>query len=285
MPSTAPASRCGWLVWDKVVCGGVADGRPRSRTSLTALGADRSAAAPRNAAGLRHLRRSPSRSSRLSLFRGRFVAHPRAHAPRAGAPRIRAARPLRVIALDEPSPTGDPVGIYLPWRPSRLQPSRCAGSPDPARRIAGDGLDRRSATGLRAFASRRGRHGGPALRRRSSRPLIYAGAAFERDLPGRFVRAQEGCSLEVPTRRRCLCRGLLPRRRHRRRQGPPGRRDHPRPVAARRRRHIWISKNEALLEDARRDWAALGGLPLDVQPLSQWKLGTPDRAATPASSS
>jgi hypothetical protein len=41
------------------------------------------------------------------------------------------------------------------------------------------------------------------------------------------------------------------------------------------RRHIWISKNEALLEDARRDWAALGGLPIDIQPLSSWKLGTP----------
>src|SRR3546814_7896411 len=39
------------------------------------------------------------------------------------------------------------------------------------------------------------------------------------------------------------------------------------------RRHIWISKNEALLEDARRDWTALGGLPIDVQPLGQWKLG------------
>jgi hypothetical protein len=39
------------------------------------------------------------------------------------------------------------------------------------------------------------------------------------------------------------------------------------------RRHIWLSKNEALLEDARRDWSSLGGLPLDVQPLSQWKLG------------
>lgn len=41
------------------------------------------------------------------------------------------------------------------------------------------------------------------------------------------------------------------------------------------RRHIWITKNEALLEDARRDWEALGGLPLDIQPLSRWKLGRP----------
>src|SRR3546814_9396982 len=41
------------------------------------------------------------------------------------------------------------------------------------------------------------------------------------------------------------------------------------------RRHVWITKNEALLEDARRDWEALGGLPLDLQPLSRWKLGHP----------
>jgi len=39
--------------------------------------------------------------------------------------------------------------------------------------------------------------------------------------------------------------------------------------------HVWITKNEALLEDARRDWEALGGLPLDLQPLSRWKLGHP----------
>ena len=41
------------------------------------------------------------------------------------------------------------------------------------------------------------------------------------------------------------------------------------------RRHVWITKNEALLEDARRDWEALGGLQLDLQPLSRWKLGQP----------
>ena len=36
-----------------------------------------------------------------------------------------------------------------------------------------------------------------------------------------------------------------------------------------------MSKNEALLEDARRDWTALGGLPIDIQPLGTWKLGAP----------
>ena len=41
------------------------------------------------------------------------------------------------------------------------------------------------------------------------------------------------------------------------------------------RRAIWVSKNESLLEDARRDWQALGGLPADIQPLSNWKIDQP----------
>ena len=44
-----------------------------------------------------------------------------------------------------------------------------------------------------------------------------------------------------------------------------------------RRRHIWITKNEPLLEDARRDWTALGGLSADIQPLSNWKIDEPIR--------
>jgi len=37
------------------------------------------------------------------------------------------------------------------------------------------------------------------------------------------------------------------------------------------RRHLWISESNALIEDARRDWQALGGMMLDVQPLSKFK--------------
>jgi predicted RNA methylase len=39
------------------------------------------------------------------------------------------------------------------------------------------------------------------------------------------------------------------------------------------RKHIWITENAPLLEDARRDWNALGGVALDIQPLSNWKPG------------
>src|SRR3546814_4965572 len=46
-----------------------------------------------------------------------------------------------------------------------------------------------------------------------------------------------------------------------------------------RRKHIWISKTETLLEDARLDCTAVGGLALDIQHLNQWKLGSAVGAA------
>ncbi|EAZ90716.1 strawberry notch-like NTP hydrolase domain-containing protein [Crocosphaera chwakensis] len=42
-----------------------------------------------------------------------------------------------------------------------------------------------------------------------------------------------------------------------------------------RRKAVWISKSNALLEDARRDWKALGGDPAQVVPLSKFKQGDP----------
>jgi len=44
-----------------------------------------------------------------------------------------------------------------------------------------------------------------------------------------------------------------------------------------RRRAVWISKSDKLLEDAQRDWKALGQEPLLVTPLSRFRQGTPIR--------
>ena len=38
-------------------------------------------------------------------------------------------------------------------------------------------------------------------------------------------------------------------------------------------RALWLSRNDALLEDARRDWGAIGGGAHDIVPLSAWKQG------------
>jgi protein-L-isoaspartate O-methyltransferase len=44
-------------------------------------------------------------------------------------------------------------------------------------------------------------------------------------------------------------------------------------MAQGRIRAVWLSRNDALLEDARRDWAAIGGGAHDIVPLSSWKQG------------
>ncbi len=44
-------------------------------------------------------------------------------------------------------------------------------------------------------------------------------------------------------------------------------------MAQGRLRAVWLSKNDALLEDARRDWSAIGGQGHDIVPQSGWKQG------------
>ena len=50
-----------------------------------------------------------------------------------------------------------------------------------------------------------------------------------------------------------------------------------------RRRAVWISKSDKLIEDAQRDWSALGMERLLVTPLSRFRQGTPIRLAAEAS--
>jgi len=42
-------------------------------------------------------------------------------------------------------------------------------------------------------------------------------------------------------------------------------------IAQGRTRAVWLSKNDALLEDTRRDWSAIGGTAADLTPQSAWK--------------
>jgi protein strawberry notch len=184
-------------------------------------------------------------------------------------------RPLVLEVLEQPAPLAEQVGIYLPYRPSRILIPGASCHPTPLVESVAMGSIAAPRPGHVPLLPARLLAEG-LLSDAQLETLIYAGSAFGRDLPGRFVPAGEGCDLqpadEDGSAYRCgyfLGDGT---------GAGKGRQvagvilDH---WLRCNRRHIWLSKNETLLEDARRDWSALGGLPLDIQPLSQWKLGTP----------
>jgi len=192
-------------------------------------------------------------------------------------PRLSSARaePLGFETLDVPAPAAAQVGIYLPYRPSRIAIPGASPHPTPlVESLAMGSIAAPRPVRTPLLPPRIVEEG--ILSEAQLETLIYAGSAFERDLPGRFVPAQEGCALAPADDGGAVYRsGYF--------LGDGTGAGKGRQLAGiildqwirGNGRHIWLSKNETLLEDARRDWSALGGLPLDIQPLSQWKLGTP----------
>ena len=181
---------------------------------------------------------------------------------------------LAYSVLADPSPVPEQTGIYLPYRPSRIAFEDAPVHPTP--------LVESVAMGSVAAPQPEMRPRFPAgwqadglLSEAQCETLVYAAQAFARDLPGQFKVSQEGTSLELYEDGHSYRQGFF--------LGDGTGAGKGRQIAAvimdrwlaGERRHIWITKNEALLEDARRDWEALGGLPLDLQPLSRWKLSHP----------
>jgi len=189
----------------------------------------------------------------------------------------RMAAPLAFDVLEEPAPAAEPVGIYLPYRPSRISIPGATPHPTPLVESLAMGSIAAPKPDRAPLLPRNIVEEG-LLSAAQFETLIYAGSAFERDLSGRFAPVDQGCDLkpvdEGEDGSAYRCGYFL---------GDGTGAGKGRQVAGiildqwlrGNRRHIWLSKNETLLEDARRDWTALGRLPLDVQPLSQWKLGAP----------
>ena len=203
--------------------------------------------------------------------------------PRLAAPAGTTAQSLAAIAIDytvfaEPAPTGESVGVYLPYRPSRIA-IPCA-SAHPTALV--ESIAMGSITAPRPTYIPTLPHAvvdAKTLSDAQLETLIYAGDAFERDIPGLFKPVEEGLSIAPSEDGRPYRTGFF--------LGDGTGAGKGRQVAAiildqwlrGRRKHIWVSKTETLLEDARRDWTAVGGLALDIQHLNQWKLGTPIGAA------
>ncbi|OYU33100.1 strawberry notch-like NTP hydrolase domain-containing protein [Novosphingobium sp. PASSN1] len=177
-------------------------------------------------------------------------------------------------ALDVPAPTPEQVGHYLPYRPSRIEIAGAADHPTPlVESVAMGSITAPVPTIVPKLP------GGVVSRGLLSaaqiETLVYAVSAHARDLPGLFAPEDKGCTLKASAEGKAYRMGYF--------LGDGTGAGKGRQVASvildrwvqGGRRHIWISKNEALLEDARRDWSALGGLPIDIQPLATWKLGSP----------
>jgi hypothetical protein len=205
-----------------------------------------------------------------TLFRA--VKSTRPAEPRAfHAPTRNEVLPVEFTPLDTPAPILEQTGVYLPYRPSRLVFTTAGEHPTALVESVAMGsipapvphhvprLPERTVADRLLSASQ-------------LETVVYAGDAWTQMLPGRFRPSKEGVGLELADDGHEYRKGFF--------LGDGTGAGKGRQIAAcildnwlqGRRRHIWITKNEPLLEDARRDWTALGGMSADIQPLTNWKI-------------
>lgn len=222
------------------------------------------------------LEAAPEKSSLPARAPFRLVAATRRslRPPARITPAASAIASLTYQSLETPAPLAPQVGHYLPYRPSRIVIDGATGHPTPlVESVAMGSISAPKPDAVPQLPD--GLIAKGLLSAAQAETLIYAASAHARDLPGRFEPEDKGCSLKASAEGQVYRLGYF--------LGDGTGAGKGRQVASvildrwvrGERRHIWVSKNEALLEDARRDWAALGGLPIDIQPLASWKLGTP----------
>lgn len=177
---------------------------------------------------------------------------------------------LSYRVFDTPAPAGDPVGIYVPWRLSRIAIGEAVPHPDQLVESVAMASVLPPAPSYRPMLQRRAV---AALSDAQLETVIHAGEAFERDLPGAYLPNDAGDQLTEAAGGHVCRTGYF--------IGDGTGVGKGREVAAcildqwnrSRRKAVWISVSSGLIEDARRDWSALGGLPIDIQPLDAFPLG------------
>jgi hypothetical protein len=179
--------------------------------------------------------------------------------------------PVEYQTLAQPAPLLAQTGVYLPYRPSRIEFATAGEHPTAlVESVAMGSIAGPIPTYVPHLPERT-----VAERMLSSSQLetvVYAGHAWGQTIPGKFMPAKEGVGLTLANDGRDYRKGYF--------LGDGTGAGKGRQIAAcildhwlqGRRRAIWLTKNEQLLEDARRDWAALGGMSADIQPLSAWKI-------------
>jgi len=214
----------------------------------------------------------PKRATGISMFRAIKSSRP---APRSyHAPVRNDVLPVDYARLETPAPLLDQTGVYLPYRPSRIVFDKAGEHPTALVESVAMGsipapipgyvprLPERTVTERLLSASQ-------------LETVVYAGHAWSQTIPGRFKPNKEGVGLTLADDGDAYRKGFF--------LGDGTGAGKGRQIAAcildnwlqGRRRNIWVTKNAPLLEDARRDWTALGGLNGDIQPISNWKIDEP----------
>jgi len=182
------------------------------------------------------------------------------------------ATPLPYVIRDIPRAVGDPVGIYAPWRLARIDIPNAAEHPDELVESLAMASVLPPAPSYRPLLPERAVK---ALSQAQLETIIHAGDAFTRDLPGHFKPNDAGDQLVPSADGNAYRTGYFIGDGTGVGKGREGAGCILDQWTRGNRRAIWISKSASLLEDARRDWSALGGLPIDIQPLDAFPLGEP----------
>jgi hypothetical protein len=207
-------------------------------------------------------------SSPVSLFTS--LTRARIVAPDRIAANHDEAQPLSHTVRARPRPAGDPIGIYAPWRLARIDITDGRSHPDELVESIAMASVLPPAPRHRPILQKRALRG---LSEAQLETIIHAGEAFSRDLPGRFVPNQAGDQLHEDPAGRAYRTGYFIGDGTGVGKGRAGAAIILDQWNQGHRRAIWISKTTSLLEDARRDWGDLGGLPIDIQPLDAFPLG------------
>ena len=172
--------------------------------------------------------------------------------------------------LTEPNYSADQAGIYLSYQPTRIAIDRAGRHPTQlVESIAMGSIAAPIPSYVpqlpEQIVTKR------VLSAAQLETLIYAGEAHSHFLPGSYTLSDDKANLISNPNGETYRQGYF--------IGDGTGAGKGREVAAiimdqwvrGSRKHIWISENNTLLEDAQRDWTALGGLTPDIQPLANWK--------------
>lgn len=178
--------------------------------------------------------------------------------------------PVTYEILETPPAADEQIGIYVPWRLTRMAFANPRPHPDQLVESVAMSSILPPQPSYRPLLPQRAIE---TLSDAQLETVIYAGQSFERDVPGRYRPSDAGTLLLSHAEGHIYRMGYM--------VGDGTGVGKGRQIAAcildrwcrGQRRAVWISKSASLLEDARRDWAALGGLPIDIQPLDAFALG------------